>query len=433
MHPGCSDPGTNGDDGEAAIDVEMATSIAPSAAIENLACPSGTFTFDGLIALQNLINASGPYPGVVSVSYGICEAASGNGGNAAFYNTYQQAAAQGLSVFVSSGDDGGSACGNGFGVEYNLASLGVTGWGSSPYNVSVGGTDFEDVYNAKTGQNGGNPLSTYWNSSNSGTYGSAKSYIPEIPWNDSCASTLISEIANGTFTTYGSSGTCNTSPFNTTSGYISLGAGSGGASNCATGAGGINTGQSLISQPGCQGWAKPSYQTGAALSGGQAVYGMPSDGVRDIPDVSMFAANGALGTLRNGLLVRPGSNLGGRGFVLRRAKHLVGIRRNLRCYSDHGGYPGPGQSENGSELGQSALVLLPNGTDRVRDGGWKLPGQLVQFQRYRRPRQRMRLQRRDSGRHRPGLRVQRHSVKSTLLSSRPQSHLQQRYLRCEQH
>ena len=86
--------------------------------------------------------------------------------------------------------------------EYDLTSLGITGWGSSPYNVSVGGTDFEDTYNSKTGRNGGLPLSTYWNSTNTADYGSAKSYVPEIPWNDSCASTLISEVANGTFTTY---------------------------------------------------------------------------------------------------------------------------------------------------------------------------------------------------------------------------------------
>ena len=114
MHPGCSDPGTNADDGEAAIDVEVATGIAPSAAIQLLACPSGTVTFGGLIALQNTINAAGPYPGVVSVSYGVCEAFNGNGGNAAFYYTYQQAAAQGISVFTSSGDEGPSACSRNF-------------------------------------------------------------------------------------------------------------------------------------------------------------------------------------------------------------------------------------------------------------------------------------------------------------------------------
>ena len=32
---------------------------------------------------------------------------------------------------------------------YDVASLGVSGWGGTPYNVSVGGTDFEDVYIAK--------------------------------------------------------------------------------------------------------------------------------------------------------------------------------------------------------------------------------------------------------------------------------------------
>ena len=294
VHPGCSDPGTNADDGEAAIDVEIATAIAPSAAIENIACPSGTVTFGGLIALQNLINEAGPYPGVVSVSYGVCEAFNGNGGNQAFYNTYQQAAAQGISVFGASGDEGPSSCSVNFsvGTEYDVTSLGISGWTSTPYNVSVGGTDFEDVYNAKLNSV---PLSTYWNSTNSSDYGSAKSYIPEIPWNDACASTLITDYIKGNFTTYGSTGFCNVSPGDITTGYLSTGAASGGASNCFSGAGGANTSSYGVSQPGCQGLAKPSWQSGSSLSGGQAVYGQPADGVRDIPDVSMFAANGVWG------------------------------------------------------------------------------------------------------------------------------------------
>ena len=45
--------------------------------------------------MQNLVNGPGPYPGVMSISYGVCEAFNGNGGNQAFYNTYQQAAALG--------------------------------------------------------------------------------------------------------------------------------------------------------------------------------------------------------------------------------------------------------------------------------------------------------------------------------------------------
>ena len=94
-HPGgCTDPGTNADDGEAAIDVEVATAIAPSAAMNLVSCPTTSTTFGGLIAMQNLVNESSPTLGVVSVSYGVCEAVTGNGGNAAFYNTYQQAAAR---------------------------------------------------------------------------------------------------------------------------------------------------------------------------------------------------------------------------------------------------------------------------------------------------------------------------------------------------
>ncbi|MGB0117729.1 MAG: Ig-like domain repeat protein, partial [Terriglobales bacterium] len=293
-HPGCTDPGSNGDDGEAAIDVEVASAVAPSAAIELISCASSTFSFGGQIALQNLVNESGPYPGVVSVSYGICEAFNGAGMNAAFYNTYQQAASEGISVFVSSGDEGPSSCSNLFSVgsEYDVASLGVTGWGETPYNVSVGGTDFEDTYNVKEA---GASFSTYWSATNSQYYGSALQYVPEIPWNDACASVLISDVLTNSFTTYGTSGTCNNSSWDTSSTYLSTGAGSGGASNCATGAGGADQSSDALSDPECQGYAKPSWQSGASLAGSQAVYGQPSDGVRDIPDVSMFAANGVWG------------------------------------------------------------------------------------------------------------------------------------------
>jgi hypothetical protein len=44
-------------------------------------------------------------------------------------------------------------------------------------HVAVGGTDLIDTVAHST--------STYWNSSNTPTFASAKSYVPEIPWNDS--------------------------------------------------------------------------------------------------------------------------------------------------------------------------------------------------------------------------------------------------------
>jgi hypothetical protein len=294
VHPGCTDPGFNADDGEAAIDVEVASAIAPAAAIELISCASGTVTFGGQIALQNLINESSTPPAVVSVSYGVCEAFNGNGGNAAFYNTYQQAASEGVSVFVASGDEGPSSCSADFSVgsEYDVASLGVTGWGETPYNVTVGGTDFEDTYNVKEA---GASFSTYWSATNTPSYGSALKYVPEIPWNDACGSVLIAEYSHASFTTYGSTGFCNVSPYDTTSGYLIAGGASGGASNCATGAGGTDQGADGISDPECQGYAKPSWQSGSSLTGGKAVYGQPADGVRDIPDVSMFASNGIWG------------------------------------------------------------------------------------------------------------------------------------------
>jgi Pro-kumamolisin, activation domain len=303
VHPGgCTDPGTNGDDGEAAIDVEMASSFAPSAAIELVSCASGSFTEGTALAIANLVNGSGPYPGVLSMSYGLCEAATGNGATAYFYNAFEQAAVEGISAFASSGDAGTGQCGNIFetsGSEYNVTSLAITGWGESPFNVSVGGTDFEDTYNSKTGQNGGAALSTYWNSTNSATYGSALSYVPEIPWNDACASTLIADVLNGTpftdWVTYGTAGACNKSPGDSTTGYLVLGAGSGGASSCATGNGGSAETSAAASDTYCQGYPKPSYQSGSGLTPSQAVYGQPSDGVRDVPDVAMFASNGPWG------------------------------------------------------------------------------------------------------------------------------------------
>ncbi len=86
--------------------------FAPSANIELISCSSGSFTFGGVLAIANLVNEPGPYPGVLSMSYGLCEAATGNGGNAYFYNAFQQAAAQGISAFASSGDAGTGQCGD---------------------------------------------------------------------------------------------------------------------------------------------------------------------------------------------------------------------------------------------------------------------------------------------------------------------------------
>jgi subtilase family serine protease len=287
VHPNdagnCTNPGTNSDDSEADLDVEIVSAIAPGATVELASCTdtgSSNTDFGGLIAIENLVSAGSP-PAVISMSYGECEADNGASANAAYSSAFQSAAAAGVSVFVSAGDEDTASCD----AEELSAGhgIGITGFGETVYNVSVGGTDFEDTYNALKPANGGLPLSTYWNSSNGPTYGSAKSYIPEIPWNDSCAGYLLFDLeGSGTSQTqsYGSSGFCNVSvgtQFRVVSG------GSGGPSGCATetpSTGGFVSGT-------CAGYAKPSWQSG--------IFGNPADGVRDIPDVSLFAAAGLWG------------------------------------------------------------------------------------------------------------------------------------------
>jgi subtilase family serine protease len=267
----CSDPGVaNGDDGEAILDAEWASAAAPDAAIVVASCGSTRNTFGGLIAMQNLLNGDNP-PAIMSISYGNCEAENGSSANAAFNSLYQQAVAEGVSVFVAAGDEGAASCDAGSsGASHGIA---VSGWASTPYNVAVGGTDFGDAYHGS--------VATYWNTSNTSTFGSALSYIPEIPWNDSCASGLLAS-ALGFSAITGTDGLCSSSTARQDK-LLAVAAGSGGPSGCATGTPskfGVVSGT-------CQGYAKPSWQSGLT--------GNPADGVRDIPDVSLFSGDGIWG------------------------------------------------------------------------------------------------------------------------------------------
>ena len=264
----CSSPGVNSDDIEAILDVEWASAAAPGAAIELASCADIGLSFGVVVAAQNVVNSS-PAPAIMSISYGECEAYNGSSANVALSLLFQQAVAEGISVFVSSGDEGAASC------DANLASathgIGVSAFASTPYNVAVGGTDFSDVYSGT--------VSTYWSTANTATYGSALSYIPEIPWNDSCANGLLAQ-SMGYSTTYGAAGFCGSSVARE-GGYLTVGGGSGGPSGCATGTPSV----SGVVSGSCHGVAKPSWQKGLT--------GIPNDSVRDIPDVSMFASDGA--------------------------------------------------------------------------------------------------------------------------------------------
>jgi len=248
------DPGITMDETESDLDTQWSGAVAKNATID-LVVSESTETSQGvdLSALYIIDNNLAP---VMSESYSCCEAFLGTGGNAFTSALYEQGAAQGITIILSAGDTGSAGCDYGVAAAQN--GLAVSGLASTPFNVALGGTDFNDV----------NTWSTYWSSTNNATtLASALSYIPEIPWNDSCA-------RNGNSSDCASAGT-DTPP------GIDLTGGSGGASSCVT----SNYNSESIT---CTaGYPKPAWQSGP---------GVPNDGVRDIPDVSLFASNGFNGT-----------------------------------------------------------------------------------------------------------------------------------------
>ncbi len=268
-----SDPGDlEGVDVEAYLDVEEAGAVAPGATVNlYIGNSSGLFTGIALGAttavdplyLAALRAVDDNQAGVLSVSFGNCEGFMLQSGNALWSALWEQAAAQGQTVLVSSGDSGSAGCDNAneqWTTEYGLA---VNGLASTPWNVAVGGTDFYYSDYAT----GGASAATLWNQSNDANLGSLKAPLPEQIWD----------------TVYG---------FNAIGPYVqvssvSIPAGGGGASGCIDSvAAWSSSGLPFVCNPvspGLFGYAKPSWQNAP---------GVPADGVRDIPDVSLYAANG---------------------------------------------------------------------------------------------------------------------------------------------
>jgi Pro-kumamolisin, activation domain/Bacterial Ig-like domain (group 3) len=260
------DPGlVPGDETEADLDVEWSGAVAKGATIK-LVVSESTETTDG-VDLSALYIVDHNLASVMSESYGQCEFNMGTAGNQFYNNLWQQAAAQGITVFVSSGDNGSAGC------DFELDQgqlppqpaqygLQVNGIASTPYNVAVGGTDFNDYFNS----------STYWNAANtSTTLASARGYIPETTWNSSCTNALL-ESPDFPLST-NPEANCNNP--NISQFAVALG-GSGGMSNCTA-----PTGTTVSSCSG--GYPKPLWQVAT---------GVPNDGKRDLPDVSLLASSG---------------------------------------------------------------------------------------------------------------------------------------------
>jgi hypothetical protein len=205
---------------EALLDITWAGAVAPGAHIVAVASQSNFADGVDISAAYIVDHNLAP---IMSTSFGGCEQTLGSVGTA-FYNAlWQQAAAQGITAFVSAGDNGGAGCDSQSSGLFATQGLAVNGIASTPYNVAVGGTQFNDV--GKDDQ--------YWTvNADPTTLQSVRGYIPEIVWNES-----------------------SNDPFAT-----SLWAGSGGVSTI---------------------YAKPDWQTAT---------GVPNDGKRDLPDISLAAA-----------------------------------------------------------------------------------------------------------------------------------------------
>ena len=162
-----------GDQDEATLDVEWAGGVAPGASVKYVAAGS-TATTDGVDLAAHYIVNNKVAP-LMSVSFGSCEAEMGTA-ELAFYNQlWQQAASEGISSFVSSGDSGAAGCETGKSAKGSKSA--VNGMCSSQYVTCVGGTEFNE----------GNNPATYWNGANGAGNGSARGYIPERVWNESAS------------------------------------------------------------------------------------------------------------------------------------------------------------------------------------------------------------------------------------------------------
>lgn len=243
--PGNNDPGLTDDEVEADLDVEWSGAVAKNAQIIFVT------SANVISSAQYVVDAN--LAPILSVSFGACEFALGASGNQAVNTLWQQAAAEGISVFVASGDEGSAACDRDTFSGAAETGLQVSGVASTPYDTAVGGTDFNYISDP----------SLYWNSANSTKQASAKSYIPEVPWNNSCASSIFSGLGFGTDPEL----SCNNPIL-----PVVVAGGGGGKSSC-TFSDGLNC---------LGGYPKPIWQSGT---------GTPNDAKRDLPDVSLFAGN----------------------------------------------------------------------------------------------------------------------------------------------
>jgi subtilase family serine protease len=254
------DPSTNSPEGY--LDAEWAGAMAPDATIDYVACADQGVTVGADLAAAYIVAdpAHVQRVSVLSSSYGDCEALPVSEANQFYVSLWQQAAAEGITVVVAAGDTGADACQDVY--YYPTDGISVDNAASTPYNIAAGGTDFSDVFSGTEAR--------YWSATDGANFLSAQSYIPEMAWNESCGNPLVlARFGQNFSSSFGPNGFCTyasqqpVDPDADHPPYFWPYAGSGGLSKVS---------------------ARPAWQTGVA--------GIPQQGGRAVPDISMFASNG---------------------------------------------------------------------------------------------------------------------------------------------
>ncbi len=174
-----------GDQSEATLDVLRAGTVAQGAHLLLVVTTqaSGGIETDA----QYLVNTT-PVPAqVMAISFGACESAAGPPGVSFWDAVFKQAAAEGISSLVSSGDSGASGCDLAFTTPPASPAANSPSYiCSSSYATCVGGTEFND-----TGSQ------SYWGTYNGNIGTTASGYIPEGGWNESWNGTTPTVAASG--------------------------------------------------------------------------------------------------------------------------------------------------------------------------------------------------------------------------------------------
>jgi len=176
------------DEAESALDVEWAGAIAKKATIDFVSAASGAT--DGIVLAAQYAVTNNVAP-IVTVSYLHCENTISDGGQSLWGSLWSQAASQGQSVFVASGDSGAAGC-DAATEQTATQGVAVNAICSTPNSTCVGGTEFND--NANPG--------VYWTATNGPGMSSALSYIPELTWNESSWAGAIIASGGGVSTIY---------------------------------------------------------------------------------------------------------------------------------------------------------------------------------------------------------------------------------------